>query len=258
VNYSKLLLKCAATQSTQNTTLLMNLYGGKNNMKHRLFSIMDQSKKRSGKLLLALFLGIVSTTAIVATSNHTDAFASINSKIVTADSAVIPSVEGTTAANIIENATATLSSKDSDLTARKTTQNDSKVTASIDVSDAELLRETVVTYAKQSEDALYIWGGNDLSTGVDCSGFIQAIYKKIGYDLPRYSNAQLRACEVVSNDNLLPGDLIFYANSDDVVNHVGIYLGDDKISHASNARDGVKVSDINYRTMYCAGRIITD
>jgi hypothetical protein len=87
----------------------------------------------------------------------------------------------------------------------------------------------------------------------------RAIYKEFGYDLPRTSSEQANICEMVSMDDLKPGDLIFYSNSqDEKVNHVGIYIGDDKVIHAKNAKVGVTIQDINYRTPLSAGRIISD
>lgn len=126
------------------------------------------------------------------------------------------------------------------------------------ITDIETLRDSIVDFAKQAEGAAYIWGGNDLSTGVDSSGFVQAVYKNFGYDLPRTSREQLGSSTVVSEDNLLPGDLVFYKGSDTYVNHVAIYIGDAQVIHATNARDGVKISEMNYRPVECGGRYLTD
>jgi cell wall-associated NlpC family hydrolase len=52
-----------------------------------------------------------------------------------------------------------------------------------------------------------------------------------------------------------PGDLIFYGNSSGTVNHVAIYIGNDKIVHASNQRDGIKISNYKYRTPYIVRRV---
>jgi hypothetical protein len=123
-------------------------------------------------------------------------------------------------------------------------------------SDSDLERKTVVEYAMQAENTPYVWGGNDLSVGVDCSGLVQAIYKKVGYVLPGKSSMQEGICEEVW-DELLPGDLIFYSNGT-LVNHVGIYIGGNKIIHAKNAREGVVVDDIDFRKPARAGRVISD
>lgn len=271
LDYSKLLLKCAAMRKS--TTILVNLYGGKNNMKNRLFSILDQRKKYSSKLLVVLLLGIVSTTAIVSINNRKDLSASDQSDVSASDqsgisvsdqidlsaSAITSAPSETTDYDIIpENAAMLPSSNDSDLAVSKTTQKASDDTASQVASTTVSLGDTVAAYAIQAEDTPYIWGGNDLNSGVDCSGLVQAIYKEIGYDIPRTSREQLIECEEVSMDNLLPGDLIFYADSNNKVCHVGIYIGDDQIIHATNARDNVIVSDMNYRTPYCAGRVIVE
>ncbi len=110
----------------------------------------------------------------------------------------------------------------------------------------------------REEGTPYLWGGDDLGVGVDSSGFAQAIYKEFGYDLPRTAREQADVCREVSMDYLRSGDLIFYAGTEDnKVNHVGIYIGEEKIIHAKNARDGVIVEDINYRTPLRAGRVIS-
>lgn len=241
ISYSKLLLKCASTQYEKNTTILMNLYGGKSNMKQRLYSIMDQGKKRSGKLLIILSLGIIFTTTIVTITKHKEAFASSSTNTITVNNSSTPSTNN-------NNPSTT-----------DTTQNTSTVTDLENAKEADKLRETIVTYANQAVNSPYLYGGNDLSTGVDCSGFLQAIYQKAGYDLPRSMDDQKSVCTEVSFDSLLPGDIIFYANSDETsITHVGMYIGDNKIIHAKNLKDNVTISDLNYRKPYVAGRIITD
>lgn len=225
INYSKLLLKYAAVKRTASDTI--NMIGGKDNMKDRLHSIMAQRKKYSGKTLVVLLVCIAFTTVIVSTITHNDVLAS-------GDNA-------TTQAPLVNY--------------EEMSDNVDKVTIA---PTSPSLRETVVEYAKQAKGTPYLWGGNDLSIGVDCSGFTQAIYKKIGYDLPRTSREQADLCKRVSMDSLQEGDLIFYAGSSDIINHVGIYIGENKIIHAKNMRDGVTIQEINYRKPFSAGRLITD
>lgn len=106
----------------------------------------------------------------------------------------------------------------------------------------------------------YRYGGTDLETGVDCSGFVQAIYKMSGIDLPRTMEEQAESGTVVTLDTISAGDLIFYGKSeeDGAVSpaHVAIYTGDGHVVHASNAREGIKMSETGYREIWRAVRII--
>lgn len=255
MDYGKLLIKCVAGK--RDIAPLINLYGGKNNMKLRLQSIMDRGKKHSGMLLVVLLLTIVFTTVIVSSGNHSTS-PEANNDISTEDKEVTTFAEEEVKSPVnrdevtAEKVTANTNQENGDLTAVEATDSKAK-----NVSDLDSLRAIVVDNAKQAEDTPYLWGGNDLAEGVDSSGFVQAIYEKSGYALPRTSREMLKDCEEVAIDSLLPGDIIFYAGSDDMVNHVGIYIGDDKIIHAANARVGVVIRDMNYRTPHSAGRVIT-
>lgn len=258
MDYSKLLLSCATTQTVIKKTLISNFYGGKDFMKQRLISIMNQKKKYSGKIFLVLSLAIISSTVFI-TSNHNNTFASSNNTMISKDSDIIKSTENDRNKNNSGDITTPKSNKESTPAVLNKTQNDNHDINMIKNTNAGLSRDTIVQYAKQSINTPYKWGGNDLNTGVDCSGFVQAIYKKLGYNLPRLSKDQLKSSKEVSIDNLLPGDLVFYKSKDyDTISHVGIYIGDNQIIHAKNLKDNVIISDINYRPPYCGGRIITD
>lgn len=113
----------------------------------------------------------------------------------------------------------------------------------------------VANYAQKFVGNPYVYGGTSLTRGTDCSGFTQSIYKSFGISIPRDSRSQSRYGKSVSISDLRPGDLIFYTKSGRV-NHVAMYIGNGKVCHASNRRDGIKISVYNYRTPYCARRII--
>ena len=112
-------------------------------------------------------------------------------------------------------------------------------------------RVEVVNYAMQFLGNPYVWGGTSLTNGIDCSGFTMQVYAHIGYSLPHYDVSQ-RSCgtAVDSLADALPGDLVFYSG------HVAIYCGGGQVVHASNPRDGIKVSNANYRSIVCIRRII--
>jgi len=73
----------------------------------------------------------------------------------------------------------------------------------------------------------YVYGGNSLTNGVDCSGFTTQIYKKFGISLPRTAAAQSKVGYVVSEEEAKPGDLyaVSYSSSSKYTGHAGIYLG---------------------------------
>ena len=110
---------------------------------------------------------------------------------------------------------------------------------------------SVVDYATQFVGNPYVWGGTSLTSGADCSGFVQSVYANFGVSLPRTSYEQQNAGYEVSYADAQPGDLICYGG------HVAIYMGNGQIVHASNARDGIKVSNnAAYRTITSVRRLV--
>ena len=106
----------------------------------------------------------------------------------------------------------------------------------------------------------YVWGGNSLENGTDCSGFVREVYKKFGVNLPRTSSEQAKAGRAVSEAELKPGDLLFYG--DGGVSHVVMYMGNGKIVHASSSKaysndGGIKTgSNIHYRKILAIRRVM--
>ncbi len=91
----------------------------------------------------------------------------------------------------------------------------------------------------------YKYGGNDLEDGVDCSGFVRTIYEQtVGMVLPRRAAEQARATQTISQDELKPGDLVFFNTMRSAFSHVGIYIGDDKFIHAPRSGEQVRVEDM--------------
>lgn len=103
----------------------------------------------------------------------------------------------------------------------------------------------------------YVWGGTSLTRGADCSGFVLSIYKMYGISLPHSSRAQANCGKKISSSELQPGDLIFYGKGKSI-NHVAIYIGGGQICHASNRRDGIKISNAFYRTPVKCVRLINE
>lgn len=118
-------------------------------------------------------------------------------------------------------------------------------------------RISMVEYAKQFLGNRYVWGGTSLTNGTDCSGFTMSIYAHFGYGLPRTSGAQANYTRNVSAGDVRPGDLFFYGKGGSV-SHVAMYIGGGMVIHASNERDGIKISNAYYRTPIKIGRVIND
>lgn len=117
-------------------------------------------------------------------------------------------------------------------------------------------RTNMIDYAMKYLGTPYVWGGNSLSRGVDCSGFVQQVFKAYGYNTPRVSREMARTYSTISRSEAKAGDLVFYHNlKTGVVDHVAIYIGNGKIIHANN---GVEISNVNYRTVYKYARVIWD
>lgn len=114
---------------------------------------------------------------------------------------------------------------------------------------------SVVAYAKQFIGNPYVYGGNSLTNGIDCSGFTQQIFGHFGYSLPRTSGAQASSGVGIKYSEHRAGDLIVYPG------HVAILTGDGGIVHASNSapypKGGIKyTANALYRDYIAVRRIV--
>lgn len=108
----------------------------------------------------------------------------------------------------------------------------------------------IANYACQFVGNPYVAGGTSLTDGCDCSGFTMSVYKAFGISIPRTSWSQQRVGTEVSLDNAAPGDIVCYAG------HVGIYIGNGQIVHASTQKTGIKYGNVNYKTIITIRRIV--
>ena len=113
----------------------------------------------------------------------------------------------------------------------------------------------VVDYAMQFLGNPYVYAGNDLNTGVDCSGFTQQVYLHFGVTLNRIADDQRYNGISVPVEEAQPGDLFFYG-SNGYATHVALYIGDGKVIHASTPETGIIISNFDYRTPMQVNRIM--
>lgn len=106
----------------------------------------------------------------------------------------------------------------------------------------------------------YRFGGNSRSGGIDCSSFVQKVFREQEVALPRTAREQFEVGSVVAPGDLQKGDLIFFSTYASYASHVGIYLGDNKMIHASSRDRRVVISPMNtsyYRSRYLGAKRIT-
>ncbi|WP_349671023.1 C40 family peptidase [Lacrimispora sp.] len=111
--------------------------------------------------------------------------------------------------------------------------------------------DQVVSFARQFLGNPYRYGGTSLTEGADCSGFVQSVYKNFGINLPRTSQDQAAAgVDAGGIEKARPGDLVSY------IGHIGIYIGNGQLIHASGPEDGIKISNVDFQPIQSVRRIL--
>lgn len=136
------------------------------------------------------------------------------------------------------------------------------VNAAASTQVSELVAQ-LLGYAQSFLGTPYVFGGTS-PKGFDCSGFTQYCYRLIGISINRTAQNQYANGVPVDKDALMPGDLVFFANtysSSDAITHVGIYIGNGQFIHAANSQVGVVISELSssyYSARYYGARHILD
>ena len=119
-------------------------------------------------------------------------------------------------------------------------------------AEKEALRQkgqAVVDYAMQFKGNPYVYGGNSLTNGTDCSGFVKGVYAHFGISLPRTSYAMRSVGRSVSFSEIQPGDIVCYEG------HVAIYAGNGKNINAIDEAHGIGLSNTKYRRIVTIRRM---
>jgi cell wall-associated NlpC family hydrolase len=120
----------------------------------------------------------------------------------------------------------------------------SKQMTAHDTSDTSDLGPIVAQTAERFVGIPYQWGGNNVVEGLDCSAFAKAVYYLVGVNIPRTSAEQFKVGKSVSRGDLQKGDLVFFGHNN-VVSHVGIYVGNNKFVQAPKRNDEIRISDLD-------------
>ncbi len=112
----------------------------------------------------------------------------------------------------------------------------------------------IAAYAQQFVGYPYVYGASG-PNAFDCSGFAQYVYRQFGYSINRTADNQAYNGSYVSQEDLEPGDLVFFNTSGRGIGHVGIYIGGRQFVHASTSRTGVIISSLD--SSYYTSRYVT-
>ncbi len=125
------------------------------------------------------------------------------------------------------------------------------------VNGAEIMK-----WAARWVGTQYVWGGNNLSSGVDCSGLVQQVYKHFGINVSRSTYSQIGEGKSVGMNELQAGDMVFFDTDPGKggPDHVGLYIGNGKMLHAPRPGKPVQITDMTdgyYQNIFMGGRRVS-
>lgn len=205
----------------------------------------------------AIFFGSV---AVVVTLSSASLIALVSTGLVspdkihpnrTADSLVVSAAD-TTVTTVETTQTTVPSATTTEMAVKSTTTTAEiivKTTTTTKMqAPSSLNGNEIVAYAKQFLGTPYVYAGNDLRNGVDCSGFTKLVYGHFGISLPRTAAAQHKKGTPISYDELLPGDLcttVYTDPNSQYTGHAAIYIGNNMVINAL-PEEGVVITDLDY------------
>lgn len=131
-----------------------------------------------------------------------------------------------------------------------------------EIHDAPNTSTELTNYAVSLLGVPYRYGGNSPDSGFDCSGYVAHVYRHVsGIELPRTSHEMSRVGRSVRNDELQPGDLVFFNTLRRKFSHVGIYLGDNNFIHSPSSGGSIRIDELDnpyWRRAYNGARHISD
>ena len=117
------------------------------------------------------------------------------------------------------------------------------------------LADQIVNYALQFVGNPYVYGGNSLTNGTDCSGFTSLVFANFGISLPRSSYSQGDVGVYVNPNNRQIGDLVLYGY-DGQISHAALYIGNNQVVHALNSNVGIVVTDYSIMPVITVRRVL--
>lgn len=119
----------------------------------------------------------------------------------------------------------------------------------------EIISNQVVNYALKFVGGPYVYGGNSLTNGTDCSGFTKLVFANYGVYLPRSASEQAYAGIHVDINDIMPGDIVV-SGYNGIVCHAALYIGNGKLVHALNSDVGIVVTNIDIMPVIDVRRVV--